>query len=99
MLTSPVKLIYTLTMAAALLFPRATNAQVPDGDVIAAVNSKLIPLKSLTPDDDMSDLQPLKKFLKDKTVIGLGESGHGVHEFFTFKQRLLEFLVKEMGIK
>jgi erythromycin esterase len=103
MLTSPVKLIHTITMVAALLFstliPLIVFAQVPDDEVIAAIDSKLIPLKSLAPGDDMSDLQPLKTFLKDKTIIGLGESGHGVHEFFTFKQRLLEFMVQEMGIK
>lgn len=103
MLTSPVKLIHSIIMLTVLLFstliPLAVSAQLPDVEVIAAINSKLIPIKSLAPGDDISDLQPLKKFLKYKTVIGLGESGHGVHEFFTFKQRLLEFMVQQMGIK
>lgn len=89
-----------LFMVAALflsvVMPLGVSAQ---SELVSAINSKLIPLKTLVPGDDMGDLQPLKKILKDKKVIGLGESAHGVHEFFVFKQRLLEFLVKEMGVK
>ncbi|MDB5009461.1 MAG: erythromycin esterase [Mucilaginibacter sp.] len=80
------------------LMPLGLSAQ-SQNELITAINSQLVPLKSLSPGGDFNDLQPLKKFLKDKKVIGLGESAHGVHEFFTFKQRLLEFMVQEMGIK
>jgi erythromycin esterase len=31
------------------------------------------------------------------TIVGLGEATHGTHEFFTMDQRMLEFLVKQMG--
>jgi len=89
-----------LFMVAALFLsvflPLGVSAQ---SELVAAINSKLIPLKTIIHGDDFSDLQPLKKILKDKKVIGLGESAHGVHDFFVFKQRLLEFLVKEMGVK
>lgn len=29
--------------------------------------------------------------------MGLGEGSHGAHEFFTMKQRVLEYLVEKMG--
>jgi erythromycin esterase len=64
-----------------------------------AINNKLIPIKTLKPDGDFTDLQPLKEILKDKKIIGLGEATHGTHEFFVFKHHMLEFLVKEMGFK
>jgi len=78
------------------LIPLGVSAQ---SDLVSAINSKLIPIKTMTPGDDFADLQPLKKILKDKKIIGLGEAAHGVHDFFVYKQRMLEFLVKEMGVK
>ena len=56
-----------------------------------------ITIKSIEAGSGFSDLQPLKKILKDVQVIGLGEATHGTHEFFKFKQRLVEFLVTQMG--
>jgi erythromycin esterase len=81
-----------------VLIPLGLSAQ-SQSDLISAINGKLIPLKTITPTDDFSDLRPFKKILKDKKVIGLGESAHGVHEFFVFKLRLLEFLVKQCDVK
>src|ERR1700743_3318220 len=93
----PIKNLFMgIILLLSALMPLGVSAQ---SELVSAINGKLIPLKTLNPDDDFSDLQPLKKILKDKKVIGLGESGHGVHDFFVFKQRLLEFLVKEMGVK
>lgn len=46
-----------------------------------------------------TDLQPLKKVFRQVRVIGLGEATHGTSEFFLFKHRLLEFLVKEMNVR
>ena len=68
-------------------------------DLITAINQQMIPLKTLSPDADFSDLAKLKPILKDKSIIGIGEATHGTHEFFVFKHRMLEFLVKEMGVK
>jgi len=78
--------------------PRISSAQT-DSTIINAINSKLIPIKTLKPDSDYSDLEPLKAILKDKGIVGLGEATHGTHEFFLYKQRLLELLVKYMGYK
>jgi len=45
------------------------------------------------------DLQPLKRVFRDVRFVGLGEETHGGREFFQFKHRMLEFLVKEMGFR
>ena len=81
-----------------LSFPFISSAQ-NNQDLVKALNSKLIPIKTLSPDSDYSDLQPLKAILKDKGIVGLGEATHGTHDFFVYKHRMLEFLVKEMGYK
>ncbi len=85
------KLIAVLT-----LLPLNSLAQP---NLVAALNANVIPLKNIVPNNDFTDLQPLKAALKDKKLIGLGESAHGVGSFFLLKQRLLEFLVKEEGVK
>lgn len=53
-------------------------------------------IRSLT-SADFSDLQFLKPFLKDKRIVQLGESGHGVAEFNWMKVRLIKFLHQELG--
>ena len=85
-----------LSLFLSSLIPLGVSAQ---SDLVSAINSKLIPIKTMAPGDDFADLQPLKNILKDKKIIGLGEAAHGVGSFFVYKQRMLEFLVKEMGIK
>jgi erythromycin esterase len=54
------------------------------------------PIRSLF-SDDFSDLQFLKPLLKDKRIVQLGESSHGVAEYNWLKVRLVKFLHKEMG--
>jgi erythromycin esterase len=58
-----------------------------------------IPLRSVEAGQSFDDLKPLKSILKDVRIIGLGEATHGSREFFQFKHRMLEFLVKEMGFR
>jgi len=65
--------------------------------IVDAINKHLISLQTLNPDSDYTDLQPLKSFLAGKEMIG--EATHGTHEFFEFKHRMLEFLVKQIGVK
>ena len=61
------------------------------------ISQNAIPLKTVEARHGFQDLQPLKKILKHVQVVGLGEASHGTREFFQFKHRLFEFLVKEMG--
>lgn len=92
----PFKRLFMVSLFLSALLPLCVSAQ---SDLVSAINSKLIPLKTISPDGDFSDLKPLKAILKHKKIIGLGESAHGVHDFFIFKQRMLEFLVQELGVK
>jgi erythromycin esterase len=64
-----------------------------------AINKQLIALNTLQPDSGFTDLDSLKPYLTGKQIFGIGEATHGTHEFFQFKHRMLEFLVKEMGVK
>jgi erythromycin esterase len=67
--------------------------------VIAWLKENAIPLKTVEAGNGFADLQPLKKIFKDVRFVGLGEATHGTREFFQFKHRMLEFLVKEMGFR
>jgi len=79
------------------------TAEPPNPAEVKAVTKWLkdnaILLKSVEPGQSFDDLKPLKKVFKDVRIVGLGEATHGGHEFFRFKHRMVEFLIKEMGFK
>jgi erythromycin esterase len=81
----------------ALFFTSLCFGQDTDRVVNAWLKQNAIPIKSIEAGSGFSDLEPLKKILKDVQVIGLGEATHGTHEFSKFKHRLIEFLVTQMG--
>jgi erythromycin esterase len=54
------------------------------------------PLTTVELGSGMDDLGPLRTIVNQARVVALGESGHGIHEFLAFRNRLLAFLVKEM---
>lgn len=70
-----------------------------EAELVKALNQQLIPINVSPTDTNFIDLDKLKPFIKDKQVFALGEATHGTHEFFAFKHRMLEFLVKGIGIK
>ncbi|HRZ42552.1 MAG TPA: erythromycin esterase family protein [Bacteroidales bacterium] len=53
-------------------------------------------IRSLT-SENFSDLQCLKNWLQNKTLIQLGESSHGTKEYSQIKVRLIKFLHEQMG--
>lgn len=61
------------------------------------ITQHAISLKTVDPQGPLDDLQPLRQIVSNASIVGLGEATHGSHEFFTMKQRLLEFLVERMG--
>lgn len=67
--------------------------------VIKWLKDNATSLKTVEAGNSFADLQPLKKIFKDVRFVGLGEATHGTREFFQFKHRMLEFLVKEMGFR
>jgi erythromycin esterase len=56
-----------------------------------------IPLSSLDCGIQRDDLRSVGKIVGNAKIVGLGEATHGTHEFFTFKHRMLEYLVEEKG--
>lgn len=55
-------------------------------------------LRTLDPDDpDVSDLEPLRDLVGDSRVVAIGESAHGVREFYRLRDRLVRYLVAELG--
>ena len=67
--------------------------------VIGCLKARAMPLATLSVDRNRTDLAPLKDVLRDVKLIGLGEETHGTHEFFTVKHRLLDFMVRDMGVR
>lgn len=67
--------------------------------VIAWLKNNATPIKTVEAGNGFEDLQPLKRVFKNVRFVGLGEETHGTREFFQFKHRMLEFLVKEMGFR
>jgi len=67
--------------------------------VITRLKENAIGVKTVEAGNGFQDLQPLKQVFKDVRYVGLGEETHGTREFFQFKHRMLEFLVKEMGFR
>lgn len=62
-------------------------AQAPDslsspdsGAIVSWIRANAIPLRSVRPTDDFSDLQPLKQAFADVRIVGLGEASHGTSE-------------------
>ena len=78
--------------------PILTPAPPPDLPAVQAwIQQQAVPLQTTDPQAPLDDLQPLQQMIGNAAIVGLGEGSHGAHEFFTMKQRLLEFLVEKMG--
>lgn len=43
------------------------------------------------------DFEILKKWVKDKSIVAIGESSHGIGEFYSLKSQIVKFLHKELG--
>jgi erythromycin esterase len=86
-------------LSAAQLAGRKAEERARIESIVGWVRQNAIPLKSVTAGSGFADLEPLKKILKDVRIVGLGEATHGSREFFQFKHRMVEFLVREMGFR
>lgn len=67
--------------------------------VVAWLRENAVPVKTVEAGNSFDDLQPLKRVLRDVRFVALGEATHGTREFFQFKHRMVEFLVREMGFR
>jgi erythromycin esterase len=81
---------------AELALPPDSVLTIEDPDVTAWVKGNAKPIRSLGA-TDFSDLRLLAPLLRDKRIVQLGESGHGVAEFSMAKVRLIKYLHEELG--
>jgi erythromycin esterase len=88
------EILSTDTYAQRLAEQKRTQASV-----VAWLRENAVPLKTVEAGNGFDDLQPLKRVLRDVRFVGLGEATHGTREFFQFKHRVVEFLVREMGFR
>jgi len=56
--------------------------------------NKYIELSTTKVTDYDDDLKQLNPYFKDVTLVGMGESTHGTHEFFTMRHRMFKYLVE-----
>lgn len=85
---------------AALLLPpapAATDTPMDSASVKQWLVKNAVPLKTVEAGHGLDDMKPFAKALKNVRIVGLGEGTHGSREFFQFKHRMLEFLVKDQG--
>ena len=76
----------------------ATDMLPTDDSRVAWLRQHAIPLQSIDPqNDDFSDLEPLRRVLRDVRIVQLGEATHGDGATFHAKTRLIRFLHKELG--
>jgi len=57
----------------------------------------VLSLRSVEPGTDRTDLAPLRTIIGNARVVALGQPALGVHESLAFRNRLLEYLVEELG--
>jgi erythromycin esterase len=70
----------------------------PPATWVAYVQAQAQPLQSIDPSNtNYADLAFLAPLLKGRTIVELGESGHGVTEFSQAKIRLIKYLHEQLG--
>jgi erythromycin esterase len=68
----------------------------PD-EVLVWLKANAVRLATVQPGPPFADMAPLKDRLKDAQVVAMGEATHGTREFQQYKDRMLRFLVEELG--
>ncbi len=92
---------YKLLLYATCLtwLPFQSFAQYTTAEIVSSLNKVIQPIQSLRGDTNFVDINFLKERLKEKEIISLGEVTHGTAEVFNYKDRLVRFLVSQMGYK
>lgn len=88
-------LIFALTA----LVPFHLFAQESSSAIINSLDQVIRPVETFEADHSFNDIDFLKERLKDKELISLGEVTHGTSEVFKYKDRLVRFLVTNLGYK
>jgi erythromycin esterase len=68
-----------------------------DAEIQALLESTALPLATLQPGKETTDLAPLKKMIGDAHIVAIGEAVHGASEYWLLRHRLLELLTTELS--
>lgn len=85
-----------LPTEASLMTTADPSAGRTDADAASWFGQNAKVLRSLTVSTDFSDLRFLADTLRDKRLVMLGESSHGVREYSQAKLRLIKYLHEEL---
>jgi erythromycin esterase len=77
--------------------PDLVRAQHASDAFAKWASARAIPLRTVEQDDDLKDLLPLESLVGPSRVVALGEPNHGTHEPLALRNRLIRFLVQQMG--
>jgi erythromycin esterase len=78
-------------------FTSLARAQAEQAVVLNWAKETAIPLSTLSPNGNLSDLAAFGAAIKEVKVLALGEGVHGAAEPLNFRNRLLQYLVQDMG--
>ena len=70
----------------------------PD-EIKRQLHEHLISLENFSPGSSPEDIQSLKKKLRDKKIIGMGEATHSSKEFNQLRHRFFQLLVEELDYR
>jgi erythromycin esterase len=91
-------ILWAIAMANALtLLSGRAYAQLEGNEFVKWASTRAIPLTSVEPGGDLTDMLPLKAVVGSARVVAIGEPTHGAHEPLAFRNRLTRFLVEQMG--
>lgn len=94
------RILLTRLVRYGIVIVTLTSSGIAHGDEDAFVKwaaSHSTSLTTVEPTGDFSDLLPLKSAIGAARVVALGENTHGAHEPLAFRNRLVHFLVEQMG--
>jgi erythromycin esterase len=83
--------------AAATPQPAAVQPDQPNADPVAWLKQNAITFNTSQPGGSFADLMPVRELVGNARIVALGDAADGTHESWAMQQRLLEFLVQEMG--
>jgi len=76
-----------------------TAADTAKTSLVNALKAYAVTLETDDPTATPNELQPLREFLENRHVVGLGEATHGTREFFRLKHRLIRYLIEELEFR
>jgi erythromycin esterase-like protein len=69
----------------------------PSSRDVELIEEFAIVVRTLDPEAEVDDLDPMRDLFEGARIVGLGENSHGARGLFLLKHRLIRYLIEEMG--